>query len=89
MCESSGDNTMNFIGKVVLITGASSGIGAATAVHFAKLGASVALTGRNIENLQAVGEKCKNIGKCEPLLVRGDLDNEQDVQKVILSFVYH
>lgn len=40
--------SMQFVGKVVLITGASSGIGAATAKHFAKLGASLVLTGKKI-----------------------------------------
>lgn len=36
---------MNFAGKVVLITGASSGIGACAALKFANLGASLILTG--------------------------------------------
>ncbi|KAJ8937784.1 hypothetical protein NQ318_012264 [Aromia moschata] len=43
---------MQFAGKVVLITGASSGIGAATAKCFAGLGATLALAGRNLENLK-------------------------------------
>ena len=41
-----------FTGKVALITGASSGIGAAAAKLFSKLGATLALSGRNIENLK-------------------------------------
>jgi NADP-dependent 3-hydroxy acid dehydrogenase YdfG len=45
---------MAFSGKVVLITGASSGIGAATAVHLCRLGASLSLTGRNADNLNKV-----------------------------------
>jgi len=48
---------MNFAGKVILITGASSGIGAATAIKFAKLGACLALNGRNKTNLEAVVKK--------------------------------
>ena len=38
--------------------GASSGIGAATAVLFSKLGASLALTGRKEANLAKTGEQC-------------------------------
>ena len=41
-----------FSGKVALITGASSGIGAATAELFSKMGANLSLTGRNLDNLQ-------------------------------------
>lgn len=50
---------MDFKDKVVLITGASSGIGAATAIYLAILGASLSLTGRNTENLKSVAKKCK------------------------------
>lgn len=45
----------------ICILGASSGIGAATAKLFSKLGASVALTGRNSENLQKVGTECTKV----------------------------
>lgn len=38
--------------------GASSGIGAATSVLFAKLGAKLALAGRNEENLEKTGKEC-------------------------------
>ncbi|XP_053979739.1 3-oxoacyl-[acyl-carrier-protein] reductase FabG-like [Hylaeus anthracinus] len=77
---------MAFAGKVVLITGASSGIGAATAVHFAQLGASLLLTGRNLENLNAVAEKCK---PNKPFIVTGEITNETDVKNIIESTIKH
>lgn len=49
---------MDFKGKKVLITGASSGIGAALAVEFAKQGAELILLGRNEERLAAVAKDC-------------------------------
>ena len=56
---------------IILSTGASSGIGAATAVLFAKLGAHLSLTGRNETNLNKVAEECKQHGAkvsglCDP-----------------------
>ena len=48
---------MSLTGKVALITGASSGIGAATAVLLSSLGAKLSLTGRNAENLQKVSSR--------------------------------
>ncbi|XP_053969832.1 3-oxoacyl-[acyl-carrier-protein] reductase FabG-like [Anastrepha ludens] len=72
---------MNFAGKVVLITGASSGIGAATAVNFAKLGASLAINGRNVESLKAVAKQCAAVGK-DPHLVVGDISKESDTEIV-------
>ncbi|KAH8295087.1 hypothetical protein KR018_007058, partial [Drosophila ironensis] len=75
---------MNFAGKVVLITGASSGIGAATAVKFAKLGACLALNGRNVENLNKVAAECAKVGPSAscPALVVGDIAQEADTKRV-------
>ena len=42
-----------------LIAGASSGIGAATAILFSKLGAKLALCGRNEDNLKRTAEECE------------------------------
>ena len=39
-------------GKVAIVTGASSGIGAAAAIHLAKAGASVAMAARRVEKLE-------------------------------------
>ncbi|XP_030374657.1 uncharacterized protein LOC115624195 [Scaptodrosophila lebanonensis] len=72
---------MNFAGKVVLITGASSGIGAATAIKFAKYGACLALNGRNVENLKKVAAQCGEAGS-SPALVVGDVSKEADTARI-------
>ena len=76
-------------GKVALITGASSGIGAATAVLFSKLGANVSLTGRNVDNLQKTAQACQQVSaeqnQKKPLLIQADLMSEEDTSKVELS----
>lgn len=45
-------NPFSLTGKIILVTGASSGIGQATAIECSKLGASVVITGRNKERLE-------------------------------------
>ena len=70
-----------FTGKVALITGASSGIGAAAAKLFSKLGATLALSGRNIENLKTVASECE--GETKPILIKADLGTEADTKLLI------
>ncbi|CAH2094131.1 unnamed protein product [Euphydryas editha] len=73
---------MSFSNKVVIITGAGSGIGAATAISFAKEGANVVIVGRNEQKLEKVKEKCAKSGN-GLLVVRADISNEQDAKKII------
>ncbi|XP_041970976.1 uncharacterized oxidoreductase TM_0325-like [Aricia agestis] len=74
-----------FKGKVVLITGASSGIGAQTALDFSKLGASLVLTGRNEDNLERVVEDCICVSpkKSVPLKIIGDMRKESDIELMV------
>ena len=53
---------MELNGKVILITGASGGIGAATARRLAKKGMALALAGRNVKKLEAVAQECMKLG---------------------------
>lgn len=77
---------MSFLGKVVLITGASSGIGAATAQHFAKLGANVIISGRNVANLEEVAKICTT-DVAKPLTFVGDMNDENDVEKMLQTTI--
>ena len=52
----------DFNGKVVVVTGATSGIGAATAKKFAKLGANVVLIGRNQQRGVQLENELKQYG---------------------------
>jgi len=56
-------NASRLLGKTVLITGASTGIGKATAILFAKGGANVILTARRKDALQSVADECTTAHK--------------------------
>ncbi|MBN1639332.1 MAG: SDR family oxidoreductase [Ignavibacteriales bacterium] len=51
-------NPMDLTGKLILVTGASSGIGRETAIHLSKLGAKVVLVARNEEKLKETLRFC-------------------------------
>ncbi|CAK8679709.1 putative oxidoreductase SAR2567 [Clavelina lepadiformis] len=72
-----------FASKVVVITGASSGIGAATAKELSKQGALLSLTGRNKERLAQVADECKKLGAKDVLQVVGDVSKQEDMEKII------
>ncbi|KAG7302059.1 hypothetical protein JYU34_013515 [Plutella xylostella] len=74
---------MDFNNKVVVITGASSGIGASAAVLFARQSAKVVLVGRNEENLNKVAAQCETARGIRPLVVRAELDTDADVEAIV------
>lgn len=76
---------MSFSGKVVIITGASSGIGADAALQLSKLGASVAIVGRNAERLGATAKKIRESGSSSVLEIVADVNN--DAERVITATV--
>ena len=69
-------------GKVVLTTGATSGIGRATALRFAVAGAHVAIVGRNLAALQELSEEMQEHA-VETLPIAADLTFEADVERVV------
>ena len=70
-----------FEGRVVLVTGGSSGIGYATAKAFLEEGAKVAISGRNLTRLQrAEGELAK---RGTVLAVRGDVSRAADAKRMV------
>ncbi|XP_053668914.1 3-oxoacyl-[acyl-carrier-protein] reductase FabG-like [Anopheles marshallii] len=75
---------MNLAGKVVLITGASSGIGAAAALKFSQLGASLALSGRKVDNLNEVAKQCTGLA---PFVVAGDITKEADTERILKATI--
>jgi NADP-dependent 3-hydroxy acid dehydrogenase YdfG len=66
-------------GKIVVITGASGGIGAATAELLASRGARVVLVARNQEKLRAVAARCGS----EALQVVADVTRRAEVKRVV------
>ena len=76
----------DFEGKVVLITGATSGLGATTAVSLASKGAKVAITGRREEQGQAVVAQMQAAGG-EGLFIRADVTVRADVQAMVAKTV--
>jgi NAD(P)-dependent dehydrogenase (short-subunit alcohol dehydrogenase family) len=78
--------TTDFQGKVVLVTGGTSGIGRDTAVLFAKSGAKVAVTGRREV---AGAETLEMIGRAggEGIFLKGDVAKTADVQSMVQKTV--
>lgn len=67
--------------KIALVTGATSGIGAAAAIRFAEAGATVICTGRNKERGEGVVRIIKDKGG-KAVFYEMDIDNDQSITQV-------
>lgn len=75
-----------FSGKTAIITGASSGIGACTAVTMAEQGCDLVLAARNMEKLRQVAQECRDRG-VRVLPVSADVSREEDCQALAQAAV--
>ena len=76
-------DNIDLTGKVAIVTGASSGIGAETAIAFARFGARLTLVGRDEVRLLETVNKCVAINNEMPLFIPLDLANEGACDAVV------
>jgi len=75
---------MDIRDKVVIVTGASSGIGEATARQFGREGAKVVLAARRLDRLETLAQEIAAMNSgAETLVVQADLSKPEDIQKLI------
>ena len=74
-------NPFSLQGKTILVTGASAGIGKATAISCAKMGAQVIITARNEERLNATLAEMPG----DNLAVKADLTSASDVEALVAA----
>ena len=72
----------NIEGKVVVITGASSGLGESTARHLAELGATVVLGARRVDRIDALARELTANGQ-PALAVQTDVTDRLQVQRLV------
>lgn len=73
-------NPFSLEGKMILITGASSGIGRGIAVECSKMGAKIVITGRNIERLQETFNLLEGNGH---VIISADLSKQGEIEKLV------
>ncbi|KAI3671446.1 hypothetical protein L1987_87184 [Smallanthus sonchifolius] len=74
-------------GKVVLITGASSGIGEHLAYEYASRGAHLAFSARREDLLRRVADRCLQIGSPDVIVIRTDVSDAHDCKRMRSNFV--
>jgi 2-deoxy-D-gluconate 3-dehydrogenase len=75
-------NIFSLEGKVILVTGASRGIGREVAISCAKSGANIALCGRNEEGLKSVKKEIDKVGVNSEYVI-ADMSNVEQIRKMV------
>ena len=73
---------------VILVTGASSGIGAATARHFGQQGYRVAMAARRVDRLEAIAQEICAGGE-EALPIEADLSHLDEIREMVRTTLDH
>lgn len=80
---------INFAGKVAIVTGGSRGIGAATALKLASLGADVAITyGKSKDEATAVSQQIAALG-VKSMVIHADAGKPETMQAMVNAVVKH
>ena len=75
-------NPFSLAGKTILVTGASSGLGRATAIACARMGSSLVITGRNTDRLQ---ETFDQLGDEFATQILADLTVKEDLERLLAA----
>lgn len=78
---------MDFNDKVVLITGASSGLGAAIAIHLSKLSAKLVLVGKKENDLKKIALYCEKAKGIKPHPITADITEVGDLERIIKDII--
>ncbi|XP_037042369.1 3-oxoacyl-[acyl-carrier-protein] reductase FabG-like [Bradysia coprophila] len=78
-------NSLDFTGKVALVTGSNSGLGSATVRLFSYLGAKVVVTGRNLTRIKQTVDECRKLSPYDykPIGLQLDLTIPGNVAKLV------
>ena len=74
--------------KIILITGATSGIGLALAKEFGKNGSRISITGRDLDRLENAKKELKALG-IECIAIQADAASETDQRKAVAQTINH
>lgn len=76
-----------FAGQTALVTGGGRGIGKAIAFQLARLGARLAITGRNVERLEATAQSLRDRTKADVLAIPMSIREPEQVEKTVAAVV--
>lgn len=79
-------NALSFKDKVVLVTGGTKGIGLATSLAFASLGANCVITYKvDSDNSEKIKNLFKDRGYVEPLIIQSDVSQDEDIDFLLMK----